>query len=86
MSMTKYFFYVLIMTFYPLTYYRFFIKFGQTPLNDFFLLLKMSTAAFFCVMAFWSHSEASPPKNPGYLEKRHFRKIAQNAFGSFNEE
>lgn len=74
MSNTKYFFYVLVIVLYPMTYYRFFIRKGFTPTNDLATLLKMMTTAFFCVMAYWSHYLASPPSDPGYIEKKHFRK------------
>lgn len=74
MSWTKYFFYLLVVTLYPMAYYRFFIKKGQTPFNDMTVLCNMLTSAFFCVMAYWSHARAGPSNDPGFLEKRHFRK------------
>lgn len=53
---TKYFFYALVMTLYPLSYYRFYIRKGETPLNDWTLALKMCGTTFFCAMAYWSHA------------------------------
>jgi hypothetical protein len=74
MSYTRYFFYLLVIVLFPLTYYRFFIRKGETPFNDLSLLLKMLTTGFFSAMAYWSHAEASPPTNPGYVEPKHFRR------------
>lgn len=74
MRYTRYWFYLLVIILFPLTYYRFFIRKGETPFNDLSVLLKMLTTAFFCVMAYWSHAEAGPPTDPGYVEPKHFRK------------
>ena len=71
---TKYFFYLLVIILFPLSYYRFFFRKGHTPFNDITVALKMMTTAFFCCMAYWCHHVASPPQDPGFMEKRHFRK------------
>ena len=70
---TKYYFYALAATLYPAAYYRYFIRFGITPFNDWTCLLTMCIAAFFCVMAVWSHSVASAPRDPGYMDWDDFR-------------
>ena len=73
MGWTKYYFYALAATLYPAAYYRYFIRFGITPFNDWMCLLTMCIAAFFCVMAVWSHSVASAPRDPGYMDWDDFR-------------
>jgi hypothetical protein len=55
---------------FPSAFYRFFFKFGDYSLTT---LLKVCISAFFAVMAFWSHWNAGPPVNPGWLEWEHFR-------------
>ena len=67
---TKYAFYALVIVLYPSSFYRFFFKFGDYSLLT---LVKMTISAFFAGMAYWSHHEAGPPKNPGWLEWEHFR-------------
>lgn len=62
-----------MLTLYPSTFYRYFIRLGFTPFNDFTVLLKMVISLFFMMMAFWSHSKAGPDNDPGYLEWDHFR-------------
>ena len=74
MRNTKYAFYALVIVLYPAAFYRFFFKFGDFTLLT---LAKMALSAFFGAMAFWSHWNASPPANPGWLEWEHFRNEEQ---------
>ena len=67
-SYTRYFFYILVAVLYPLSFYRYFISKGQTPFNDFSVLLKMLITGILCVMAYWSHANASPPTDPGFVK------------------
>jgi len=56
-----------------MTYYRFFIRKGFTPFNDFTVLLEMCTTAFLAAMAYWCHSLAGPSSDPGFMDWDHFR-------------
>lgn len=72
---TKYYFYFLIVTLYPLTFYRYFFSKGQTPLNDFWVLLKFVTTGALTCMALWSHKNAGPANDPGTISWEHFRTV-----------
>ena len=75
----KYFFYLLVIILYPCSFNQFFFRHGVYPWNSFSCLVKMSISAFCAVMAFWSHWLASPPNDPGFLEKEHFQGIVTKA-------
>jgi len=72
---TKYLFYILVIILVPQCYYCYFLRKGQSPFEDVSLALKMFSTLFVCIMAYWSHAEASGPNDPGYVEKYHFRKV-----------
>ena len=57
----------------PSCFYKYFFVHGIYPWNDFLLGVKFSMSIFCVVMAYWSHSKASPPYDPGYLNLDHFR-------------
>ena len=69
----KYFFYVLVAYLMPMCSYRFFFKYGVYPWNDFSFAIQYSILWMFTIMAFWSHTNASPPNDPGNLKWEHFR-------------
>jgi len=70
---TKYFFYALVLILLPSSFYRYFFKHGVYPWNDAFLLVEFSISLFLVVMAYWSHKQACPPNDPGYVKREHFR-------------
>jgi hypothetical protein len=57
----------------PMCSYRFFFKYGVYPWNDLSFAIQYSIFLMFTVMAFWSHTKASPPNDPGHLKWEHFR-------------
>jgi hypothetical protein len=54
----------------PCQFYKYFFKYGDYSSNT---LLKLFAALFFVGMAYWSHTRAGPPNDPGYLEWENFR-------------
>lgn len=66
----KYLFYELVLFLLPGSLYRFFIKQGDYSLD---MIIKYSITCFLIAMAYWSHSKAKPPNDPGWLKWEDFR-------------
>ena len=66
----KYLFYELVIFLLPGTFYRFYIANGD---YDFSTMLKFLTTSSLVGMAYWSHYNAKPHNDPGYLNWEDFR-------------
>jgi hypothetical protein len=73
MKYVKYLFYILVIWLFPTSFYLYYFKYGQYPWNSFWVALMFSISSALAGMAYWSHKEASPPNDPGYLDWEHFR-------------
>jgi hypothetical protein len=66
----KYLFYELVIFLYPASLYRFFLKYDD---YSFDMFIKYSITFGLAAMAYWSHSMAKPPNDPGWLKWEDFR-------------
>lgn len=73
-GITKYFFYTLVLVLLPAVCDRFYFRYGIYPTENPECALKLSITCFFTLMAYWSHSLASKPRDPGFVKPAHFVK------------
>lgn len=73
----KYMFYIIFAVMAPLVFKRFCFDKGESLLEPSSLHLQLAWFLFLFAMAFWSHWNASPPTDPGYLKWEDFRSEEQ---------
>lgn len=82
-STTRYFFYILVLVLFPSLCDRFYFRFGIYPTEDPECAIKLSISTFLILMAYWSHSLASKPRDPGFVKPTHFVKKNGNEDGKY---